>query len=132
LDEAGLYAVERRTFGKRIGEHEGVGFKLADMAMRLEAARQLAYVAASKFDSKAEDASQFSSMAKCFASEQAFDAAVNAVQIHGANGLTTDYPVEKLLRDARVLQIYGGTSEIQRLVISRSLLAKYSGKASKL
>jgi len=82
-------------------------------------------------DSGAEDASQFSSMAKCFASEQAFDAAVSAVQIHGANGLTTDYPVEKLLRDARVLQIYGGTSEIQRLVISRSLMAKYSN-ASKL
>lgn len=75
-----MYAVERKTFGKRIGEHEGIGFKLADMAMRLEAAKQLAYVAASKVDSKADDASQFSSMAKCFASEQAFDAAVNAVQ----------------------------------------------------
>ncbi|KAI1721009.1 acyl-CoA dehydrogenase, middle domain-containing protein [Ditylenchus destructor] len=119
LDEAGKYAVERKTFGKIIAEHEGIGFKLADMAMNLEAARELAYKSARMIDANAEDATYYSSCAKAFAADAAFQAAANAVQIFGANGYNMEYPVEKLLRDSKVLQLLGGTSEIQRKTARR-------------
>uniref|UniRef100_A0A915DTY8 Uncharacterized protein n=1 Tax=Ditylenchus dipsaci TaxID=166011 RepID=A0A915DTY8_9BILA len=117
LDEAAKYAVERKTFGKRIAEHQGIAFKLADMAMNLEAAREITYKSAEMVDTNSEDATYYSSCAKCFAADKAFEAAANAVQILGGNGFSCEYPVEKLLRDAKLLQIYGGTCEIQRKTV---------------
>lgn len=126
LDEATPYALQRKCFGKPILEQQGVGFKLADMAQRLEASRLLVRQAALKVDEQAEDAPYFSCIAKCFSAEAAFKAASDAVQIFGGNGFNTEYPVEKLLRDSKLLEIYGGTCEIQRVVISRRLAAKYA------
>uniref|UniRef100_A0A914HIK4 Ubiquitin-like domain-containing protein n=1 Tax=Globodera rostochiensis TaxID=31243 RepID=A0A914HIK4_GLORO len=132
LDEATKYAMERRTFGKPIIEYQGVSFKLAEMAMHLEASKGIVKQAAKKVDAQAEDAVYFASMAKCFACDAAFQAASNAVQIFGGNGFNESFPVEKLLRDSKTLQIYGGTSEIQRLVIARELRKKYTMTSSQL
>ncbi|KAL3095082.1 hypothetical protein niasHT_022791 [Heterodera trifolii] len=132
LDEAAKYATERRTFGKPIIEYQGVSFKLAEMAMHLEASKGLVKRAAKKVDAQAEDAVYFASMAKCFACDAAFQAASNAVQIFGGNGFNEQFPVEKLLRDSKTLQIYGGTSEIQRVVIARELRKKYGNGGDQL
>ncbi|KAI6173932.1 hypothetical protein M3Y98_01135300 [Aphelenchoides besseyi] len=126
LDEAAKYAAERTTFGHAIIEHEGVNFKLADMAQRLEASRLLAEQAAEKIEADVGDAAYYSSIAKCFSADSAFKAAADAVQIFGGNGYSSDFPVEKLLRDATSFKILGGANEIQRLVIERQLSKKFS------
>jgi alkylation response protein AidB-like acyl-CoA dehydrogenase len=114
------YAHERRQFGKPIFEHQAVGFRLADMATRLEASEQLVLHAASLRDAGVPCLKE-ASMAKLFASEAAERVCSDAIQIHGGYGYLADYPVERIYRDVRVCQIYEGTSDIQRLVISRSL-----------
>ncbi len=116
------YARERESFGKKIGQFQGISFKLADMKTRIEASRLLIYQAAlTKQHAKAEGGRYTleASMAKLFASETAMFCAHAAVQIHGAMGYSKEYPVERYFRDAKVTEIYEGTSEIQRLVISR-------------
>ena len=119
--EAALaYARDRRTFGKPIIEHQAIAFRLADMATQIEAARQLVLHAASLRDA-GEPCLREASMAKLFASEMAERVCSDALQIHGGYGYVTDFPVERIWRDVRVCQIYEGTSDIQRLVIARSL-----------
>ncbi len=115
------YAQEREAFGKPIMQHQAIAFKLADMATEIEAARLLVYRAAQLKD-MGQDYSTASAMAKLFASEVAMKHTVEAVQIHGGYGYVKEYHVERLMRDAKITQIYEGTSEIQRLVISRSIL----------
>ncbi|MBC7828557.1 MAG: acyl-CoA dehydrogenase [Chitinophagaceae bacterium] len=115
------YAKERKAFGKEIAQHQAIQFKLADMATRIEAARLLCMRAAWEKDNKMDYALS-SSMAKVFASETAMWAAVEAVQIHGGYGYVKEYHVERLMRDAKITQIYEGTSEVQRIVISRAIL----------
>lgn len=115
------YAKERKTFGKPISEHQAIAFKLADMATEIEAARLLVLKAAWLKDQGLPYA-QASSMAKLFASEVAMKTTVEAVQIHGGYGFVKEYHVERLMRDAKITQIYEGTSEIQKVVISREIL----------
>ena len=114
------YAKERVQFGKAIIEHQAVAFRLADMATTIEAAEQLVLHAASLRDAKRPCLKE-ASMAKLFASEAAERVCSDAIQIHGGYGYLADYPVERIYRDVRVCQIYEGTSDIQRLVISRAL-----------
>ena len=119
--EAALaYAQERESFGKPIFEHQAVKFRLADMATQIEAARQLFLHAARLRDAGAPCLKE-ASMAKLFASEMAEKVCSDAIQIHGGYGYVADFPVERIYRDVRVCQIYEGTSDIQRLVIGRSL-----------
>jgi hypothetical protein len=120
LKAARAYANERETFGRPIVEHQAIAFMLADMATEIEAARQL-YLHAARLKAAGEECAREASMAKLFASEMAERVASKAIQIHGGYGYLDDYPVEKIYRDVRVYQIYEGTSEIQRLVISRAL-----------
>jgi butyryl-CoA dehydrogenase len=121
--EAALaYAKERQSFGKPIIEHQAVGFRLADMATQIEAARLLVLNAAQKRDA-GEPCLTEAAMAKLFASEMAERVCSDAIQIHGGYGYLEDFPVERIYRDVRVCQIYEGTSDIQRLVISRALAA---------
>lgn len=115
------YAKERKAFGKEIMHHQAIQFKLADMATRIEAARLLCLRAAWDKDQK-QDYALSSSMAKVFASETAMWTTVEAVQIHGGYGYVKEYHVERLMRDAKITQIYEGTSEVQRIVIGRSIL----------
>lgn len=122
LEAATNYAKERIQFGKPIVANQGVGFKLADMATAVEAARLLVYRAAD-LRSKGLPCGKEASMAKLFASKTAMDVAIDAVQIFGGYGYTKDYPVERYFRDAKVMEIYEGTSEIQRLVISKHLMS---------
>lgn len=121
LDASTAYAKERKQFGKPIGQMQGIGFKLADMATSVEAARLLTYRAAS-LRTNGNPAGKEASMAKMFASDTAMKAAIEAVQIHGGYGFTEDYPVERYFRDAKVTQIYEGTNEIQKIVVSNHLL----------
>jgi acyl-CoA dehydrogenase len=116
------YVKTRKQFGKAIAEFQGIQFMLADMATNLDAARLLTLRAATLIDA-GQKASLESSMAKRFAADAAMEITTNAVQIFGGNGYTKDYPVEKLMRDAKLMQIYEGTSQIQRVVIARELLA---------
>ncbi len=116
------YAKERKTFGKPIANHQAIAFKLADMATQIEAARLLVYKAAQLKD-QGLSYTKAGSMAKLFASKVAMDVAVEAVQIHGGYGYVKDYHVERLMRDAKITQIYEGTTEIQKMVISRSILS---------
>jgi butyryl-CoA dehydrogenase len=122
FEEAVKYARERRTFGKPIAEHQAVQFMIADMAAQIEAARLLTLRAAALRDRRGPGQAQASSMAKLFASETAKEVCDKAVQIHGAYGYSREYAVERFYRDARVTTIYEGTSEVQRMVISRALL----------
>lgn len=115
------YSKERKAFGKTISNHQAIQFKLADMATEIEAARLLCLNAAWLKDQK-KDYSMASSMAKLFASDVAMKTTVEAVQIHGGYGFVKEYHVERLMRDAKITQIYEGTSEIQRIVISREIL----------
>ncbi len=117
------YAAERRQFGHPIKEFEAIQFKLANMATRVTAARALLYSAASAKD-RGEPITQFSSMSKLFASETAMWVTTEAIQIFGGYGYMKEYPVERLFRDAKVTEIYEGTSEIQRIVIARQLYAR--------
>jgi len=120
LEAAVKYAQERESFGKPIFEHQAVNFRLADMATQLEAARQLVWHAASLKDA-GRPCLKEASMAKLFASEMAERVCSDAIQVHGGYGYVTDFPVERIYRDVRVCQIYEGASDIQRLVIGRSL-----------
>ena len=115
------YSKTRQAFGKEIMHHQAIAFKLADMATRIEAARMLCFKAAWDKDQK-KDYSISSSMAKVYASETAMWTTTEAVQIHGGYGYVKEYHVERLMRDAKITQIYEGTSEVQRIVISRSIL----------
>jgi alkylation response protein AidB-like acyl-CoA dehydrogenase len=115
------YSKERKAFGTEISNHQAIAFKLADMATRIEAARLLCMQAAFDKDQK-KDYTLSSSMAKVYASETAMWTTVEAVQIHGGYGFVKEYHVERLMRDAKITQIYEGTSEVQRIVISRSIL----------
>jgi len=115
------YSKERKAFGKEIMQHQAIQFKLADMATRIEASRLLCLRAAWEKDNKMDFALS-SSMAKVFASETAMWTATEAVQIHGGYGFVKEYHVERMMRDAKITQIYEGTSEVQRIVISRSIL----------
>lgn len=121
LDDSIQYAKERKTFGKPIAEHQAIAWKIADMATDLEAARLLLYRAAFLMQ-KGVRATKEISMAKLFASEMAMKHTTEAVQIHGGYGYIQEYRVERLMREAKITQLYEGTSEIQRLVISRALL----------
>jgi alkylation response protein AidB-like acyl-CoA dehydrogenase len=123
LEHSVRYAAERRQFGHPIKEFEGIQFKLANMATRVTAARALLYSAASAKD-RGEPITQFSSMSKLFSSETAMWVTTEAIQIFGGYGYMTEYPVERLFRDAKVTEIYEGTSEIQRIVIARELYAR--------
>jgi hypothetical protein len=120
LDAATAYARERTTFGKPIFEHQAVGFRLADMATQVEAARQLVWHAASLRDAD-QPCLKEAAMAKLFASEMAEKVCSDAIQIHGGYGYLADFPVERIYRDVRVCQIYEGTSDVQRILISRAL-----------
>ena len=115
------YSKERKAFGKEISKHQAIAFKLADMATEIEAARLLGLKAAWLKDN-AMNYDRASAMAKVFASEVAMRTTVEAVQVHGGYGFVKEYHVERLMRDAKITQIYEGTSEIQRIVISRSIL----------
>jgi len=115
------YSKERSAFGKPISQHQAIQFKLADMAVQIEAARLLVYKAAWIKD-QGEEYAQASAMAKLYASEVAMQVTIEAVQIHGGYGYVKEYHVERLMRDAKITQIYEGTSEIQRIVISRGVL----------
>ena len=115
------YSQERKAFGIEIFKHQAIAFKLADMATQIMAAKMLCLKAASEKD-QGKDISQSGAMAKLFASQTAMDTTIEAVQIHGGNGYVAEYHVERMMRDAKITQIYEGTSEIQRIVISRSLI----------
>ena len=121
LEAATRYAAERKQFGKPIVEFQAIQCKLADMATQITAARTLLHAAAAAKDA-GEKITRFSSMAKLFASETAMSVTTQAVQIFGGYGYVTDYPVERYFRDAKVTEIYEGTSEIQRMVIAREVL----------
>ncbi|MBU8905850.1 acyl-CoA dehydrogenase [Desertibacillus haloalkaliphilus] len=122
LEAATNYAKERKQFGKPIGAQQGLGFKLADMATKVEAARLLVYRAANLRE-QGKPCGQEASMAKLFASRTAVEVAIEAVQVYGGYGYTKEYPVERYFRDAKITEIYEGTSEIQRIVINKRLLA---------
>ncbi|WP_079528327.1 acyl-CoA dehydrogenase [Halobacillus hunanensis] len=121
LEHAVTYAKEREQFGKSIAKHQGISFKLADMATDVEAAKLLVYQAAT-LEAAGEKCGRQASMAKLFASKAAVNTAIEAVQVHGGYGYTEDYAVERFFRDAKVCEIYEGTSEIQRIVIGNHLL----------
>jgi alkylation response protein AidB-like acyl-CoA dehydrogenase len=123
LDYALGYVKERQQFGKAIAEFQGLQFMLADMGMKLEAARQLTYVAAAKSERGDADLTYFGAAAKCFASDVAMEITTDAVQLLGGYGYTKDYPVERMMRDAKITQIYEGTNQVQRIVMARQLLA---------
>ncbi|MGY2873961.1 alkylation response protein AidB-like acyl-CoA dehydrogenase [Marmoricola sp. URHA0025 HA25] len=123
LDYALEYALERKQFGKAIAEFQGLQFMLADMGMKVEAARQLTYAAAGRSERGDTDLTFFGAAAKCFASDVAMEVTTNAVQVLGGYGYTRDYPVERMLRDAKITQIYEGTNQVQRIVMARQLLA---------
>lgn len=117
------YSKERKTFGTEICNHQAIAFKLADMHTKIEAARHLVYKSAWDKD-QGNNYDLSSAMAKLYASEVAMETSIEAVQIHGGNGFVKDYHVERLMRDAKITQIYEGTSEIQKIVISRSIIKK--------
>ncbi len=117
------YAKERETMGRPIAKHQAVSFMIADMAKDIEAARLLVWKAAWTIDQGVRN-TMYASMAKCFAADTAHRVASDAVQVFGGNGFNTEYPVEKLLRDSKIFQIYEGTSQIQRLIISKELFGR--------
>jgi alkylation response protein AidB-like acyl-CoA dehydrogenase len=123
LDYALGYARERQQFGKPIAEFQGLQFLLADMGMKVEAARQMTYAAAGRSERGDEDLTFFGAAAKCFASDVAMEVTTNAVQVLGGYGYTREYPVERMMRDAKITQIYEGTNQVQRIVMARQLLA---------
>jgi alkylation response protein AidB-like acyl-CoA dehydrogenase len=122
LDESVRYAKERKQFGKRIGDFQAIGFMLADMATKLQAAKELVYRAAQLKDANSSEAGQAASMAKYFATETCNEIAAKAVQIHGGYGYIREYKVERIYRDCRVFTIFEGTSQVQQMVIAGNLL----------
>ncbi|WP_141012720.1 acyl-CoA dehydrogenase family protein [Nocardioides sambongensis] len=123
LDYALGYVQERQQFGRPIADFQGLQFLLADMGMKVEAARQLTYAAAAKSERGDADLTFFGASAKCFASDVAMQVTTDAVQALGGYGYTRDYPVERMMRDAKITQIYEGTNQVQRIVAARQLLA---------
>ena len=121
FEVATKYAKERRQFGKAIFDFQAIQFMLADMAMEIEAARQLTYAAAAKSERGERDLTFFSAASKCFATDVAMKVTTDAVQVLGGYGYVNDYPVERMMRDAKLTQIYEGTNQIQRLVMARNL-----------
>jgi alkylation response protein AidB-like acyl-CoA dehydrogenase len=122
LDVATAYLKQRTQFGRQLAEFQGLQFMLADMAMKVEAARQLVYVAASRAERGEPNLGFISSAAKCMASDVAMAVTTDAVQLLGGAGYTRDFPVERMMRDAKITQIYEGTNQIQRMVMARALL----------
>ncbi|MGH8866470.1 MAG: acyl-CoA dehydrogenase family protein [Actinomycetes bacterium] len=127
LDAATAYVKEREQFGRPVADFQGVQFMLADMAMKLEAARQLTYGAAARSERMAGDLTFFGAAAKCFASDTAMEVTTDAVQLLGGYGYVKDYPVERMMRDAKITQIYEGTNQVQRVVMARQLLQGLTG-----
>ncbi|GAA4477811.1 acyl-CoA dehydrogenase [Enteractinococcus fodinae] len=123
LDYAIDYIKERQQFGKRIADFQGIQFMVADMGMKLEAARQLTYVAAAKSERNDSDLGYYGAAAKAFASDVAMEITTDAVQLLGGAGYVQDHPVERMMRDAKITQIYEGTNQVQRLVMGRKLLS---------
>ena len=122
LDEAVNYSRERKQFGSPISSFQGLQFMLADMAIQVEASRAMIYSAARYVDSGAKDIAKISAMCKTFASDTAMKVTTDAVQVFGGYGYMKEYPVEKLMRDAKITQIYEGTNQIQRSVIASALI----------
>ncbi|WP_046470796.1 acyl-CoA dehydrogenase family protein [Allosalinactinospora lopnorensis] len=122
LDNAVAYVKERKQFDTAIADFQGIQFMLADMAMKLETARQMVYVAAAKSERNDSDLSFFGAAAKCYASDAAMEITTDAVQLLGGAGYVSDFPLERMMRDAKITQIYEGTNQIQRLVMARHLL----------
>ncbi|WP_078308696.1 MULTISPECIES: acyl-CoA dehydrogenase [unclassified Mycobacterium] len=122
LDQAIAYTKDRKQFGRSISDFQGVQFMLADMAMKVEAARLLVYTAAARAERGEKSLGFISSASKCFASDVAMEVTTDAVQLFGGAGYTTDFPVERMMRDAKITQIYEGTNQIQRVVMTRALL----------
>ncbi len=121
LDVAAKYSHERKQFGKPIFDFQAIQFMLADMAMNIEAARQLTYAAAVKSENGEKDLKFFSAASKCFASDVAMKVTQDAIQVLGGYGYVSDYPVERMMRDAKLTQIYEGTNQIQRIIMARNL-----------
>jgi alkylation response protein AidB-like acyl-CoA dehydrogenase len=122
LDASVAYVKERRQFGRAVAEFQGVQFMLADMAMKIEAARHMVYVAAARAERGDPRLGFIAAAAKCFASDTAMEVTTNAVQLFGGAGYTQDFPVERMMRDAKITQIYEGTNQILRMVMARALL----------
>ncbi|YAL82553.1 acyl-CoA dehydrogenase family protein [Dermacoccaceae bacterium W4C1] len=122
LDYAIGYIKDRKQFGKAVAEFQGLQFMVADMAMKLEAARQMVYVAAAKSERQDPDLTFFGAAAKCYAADVAMEVTTDAVQLLGGAGYVKDHPVERMMRDAKITQIYEGTNQVQRLVMARNLL----------
>ncbi|TXJ04629.1 MAG: acyl-CoA dehydrogenase [Aeromicrobium sp.] len=123
LDYALGYVQERKQFGKPVADFQGLQFMIADMGMKVEAARQLTYAAAGRSERGDKDLTFFGAAAKAFASDTAMQVTTDAVQLLGGYGFTRDYPVERMMRDAKITQIYEGTNQVQRIVMARQLLA---------
>ncbi|HSM39063.1 MAG TPA: acyl-CoA dehydrogenase family protein [Candidatus Limnocylindrales bacterium] len=124
MEEAVKYAAERQQFGQRVVDFQGIGFMLADMSSQTEAARQLTYAAAARVDAAASDLPYWTSSAKLIAGDTAMRVTTDAVQILGGYGYINEYPVERMMRDAKITQLYEGTQQIQRLVVARQLLQR--------
>jgi len=122
LDFATRYIQERRQFGRPVADFQGIQFMLADMGMKLAAARQLTYAAAARSERDEADLPFYGAAAKCFASDTAMAITTDAVQLLGGYGYTKDFPVERMMRDAKITQIYEGTNQVQRIVMARQLL----------
>ena len=122
LDAAIAYTKDRKQFGRPVADNQGVQFMLADMAMKTEAARLMVYSAAARAERGEPDLGFISAASKCFASDVAMEVTTDAVQLFGGAGYTVDFPVERMMRDAKITQIYEGTNQIQRVVMSRALL----------
>src|SRR5258706_9302207 len=122
LDAALAYVQERQQFGRKVSEFQGIQFMLADMGMKLEAARQLTYAAAGRSERNDPDLTYFGAAAKCLASDTAMQVTTDAVQLLGGYGYTKDFPAERMMRDAKITQIYEGTDQVQRVVMSKHLL----------
>ena len=122
LDAAIEYTKDRKQFGRPVADNQGIQFMLADMAMKVEAARLMVYSAAARAERGEPDLGFISAASKCFASDVAMEVTTDAVQLFGGAGYTVDYPVERMMRDAKITQIYEGTNQIQRVVMSRALL----------
>ena len=130
IDEATRYAADRRQFDQRVIEFQGIQFMLADMASQTEAARQLTYAAAARVDADASDLAYWTSCAKLIAGDTAMRVTTDAVQVMGGYGYITEYPVERMMRDAKITQLYEGTQQIQRLIIARQILQRAGVGAS--
>ena len=124
VDASVTYAADRQQFGKSITEFQGIQFMLADMASQTEAARQLTYAAAAQVDARARDLPYWTSSAKLIAGDTAMRVTTDAVQVLGGYGYITEYPVERMMRDAKITQLYEGTQQIQRLIVARQLLQR--------